>query len=253
MVKVGVYLRVSTERCRCRHGQKRHATLVKTGVVGGGSCELCDCKAFELEQSETCQEPECLQLCQARGWESVVYRERESGAKARPVWRELVESVRRGQLGGVVFWALDRTGRSRVQVTHDLSELFRYGAEVTSVKDSWLDQAKGPMRDLLVQIMAWVAEGERARLIERTKAGQQRARDSGKRIGRPGLSPSVVKILEACFAEGCTTASQAALAAGVPSSTARTYYRRFEEAAKSGSPLGGGKAAKNQGRNRVEI
>ncbi len=40
------------------------------------------------------------------------------------------------------------------------------------------------MRDLLVAIFSWTAQQERARLIERTKAGLERDRAAGKRIGR---------------------------------------------------------------------
>lgn len=134
-------------------------------------------------QDESNQEPECLELCRARGWAPLVFRERESGVKARPVWREVLELARRGHVRAVVVWALDRIGRTRVQVAHDLAELLRWRVDVVSVRDGWLDQA-GPMRDLLVQIFGWVAEGERQRLIERTHAGLARARAKGKVLGR---------------------------------------------------------------------
>jgi len=67
-------------------------------------------------QTEENQEPDCLRLCAARGWEPVVIRETESGAKERPEWRRVVELARRGQVGAVVFWALDRIGRKSLQI-----------------------------------------------------------------------------------------------------------------------------------------
>jgi len=141
-------------------------------------------------QDEANQEPDCVRLCEARGWEPIIFRERESGAKVRPEWRAMLEKCRRGEFSAVVFWALDRTGRNRVQIAHDLGELFRWRVDVASVQDSWLDVPAGPMRDLLVQVMGWVAEGERGRLIERTKAGLERARAMGKKLGRPSaLTP----------------------------------------------------------------
>jgi DNA invertase Pin-like site-specific DNA recombinase len=174
-----VYLRVSTDRCkRCR--RKKHAPDDK-------------CPRFEVEQDEANQRPDCAKLCAARGWSPVWFEEKESGAKERPEWRRALEAARRGEVGAVVFWAVDRTGRTRVQVAHDLSELFRWNVHVASVQDAWIDVGPGPARDLLVQVMAWVAEGERARLIERTKAGQARARLEGKTIGRPPkVGPGVV-------------------------------------------------------------
>jgi DNA invertase Pin-like site-specific DNA recombinase len=52
------------------------------------------------------------------------------------------------------------------------------------VKETWLDTGS-PVRSLLVAIFSWVAEQERARLVERTKAGLAAARRRGAKIGRP--------------------------------------------------------------------
>jgi putative DNA-invertase from lambdoid prophage Rac len=213
-VKAAVYLRVSTDR-----------------------------------QDELAQEPDCLRLCGARSWEPVLYREVESGAKKRPVWDALKNDVRIGKVGAVVFWALDRTGRTRVQVAHDLGEVFRHGAQVASVKDAWLDMPPGPMRDLLVQVMAWVAEGERSRLIERTNAGLVRAKAKGVKLGRKFLAPELVGAIRVQWALG-RNPYQAAKEIEVKQSTIRTYYARFK-AAKGCATKGGEnavrKTAKNQG------
>jgi putative DNA-invertase from lambdoid prophage Rac len=144
-------------------------------------------------QDEANQEPDCLRLCAARGWEPRVYRETESGAKRRPQWDRLKEAVRKGDARAVVFWALDRTGRNRVQIAHDVGELWRWGAEIASVKDAWVDQAPGPLRDLLVQLMGWFAQTERDRLRERTRAGLARARANGVQLGRPNAMPDAAR------------------------------------------------------------
>jgi len=119
------------------------------------------------------------------------FRERESGVKERPEWKAVLEAARLGQVGAVVFWALDRTGRTRVQIAHDLGQLFRWKAHVASVKDSWLDVGHGPLRDLLVQVMGWIAEGERERMVERTMAGLAAAKARGARFGRPPIELSL--------------------------------------------------------------
>lgn len=191
-------------------------------------------------QDEANQEPECLELCQARGWTPLVFRERESGAKIRPVWREVLELARRGQVRAVVVWALDRIGRTRVQVAHDLAELLRWRVDVVSVRDGWLDQA-GPMRELLVQVMAWVAEGERQRLIERTHAGLARARAQGKRIGRPPSIPPAA--LDRAEQLGATGLGERAVARALeregfgrwsPAGIARALERRLQKGAAAG-------------------
>jgi DNA invertase Pin-like site-specific DNA recombinase len=180
----GVYLRVSLDRCRhCRRKERRHRE-------GDGKCP-----GFSPEQTEANQEPDCVRLCEARGWSPVFFRERESGAKDRPEWARLLEACRRGRLRAVVFWALDRVGRSMEQIAHDVKELARYGTDLASVQDRWFDvEARSPVRTILVDMMGWVAEGERNRLIERTKAGQARARAAGKTIGRPRVHATTAQV-----------------------------------------------------------
>ena len=58
---------------------------------------------------------------------------------------------------------------------------------VISINETWLDTG-GPVRSLLIAIFGWVAEQERIRMGERTKAGLERARRQGVVIGRPRRS-----------------------------------------------------------------
>src|SRR5437588_10771523 len=73
-------------------------------------------------------------------------------------------------------------------------ELDRVGVQVGSVKESFLDTS-GPVRPLLIAIFGWLAQQERERLIERTRAGLERARRQGRRIGRPRAHVDVAKAL----------------------------------------------------------
>ncbi len=136
-------------------------------------------------QSVDNQRPEVEQLARARGFEvSHVYEEQASAAKHRPEHERLMKDAKRGAFDVLVIWALDRFGRSMVGNIADVLELDRIGVTVVSVRESWLDTG-GPVRALLIAIFSWCAEQERARLIERTKAGLATARRKGKRLGRP--------------------------------------------------------------------
>ncbi|UCE91650.1 MAG: recombinase family protein, partial [Methanobacteriota archaeon] len=53
-----------------------------------------------------------------------------------------------------------------------------------------------PTGKLLFGILGEIAEFERALIIERTKAGLQRARAQGKRLGRPRVSVDRARIAE---------------------------------------------------------
>jgi DNA invertase Pin-like site-specific DNA recombinase len=139
-------------------------------------------------QTSENQLAEVRQLALARGYEPVIYEEVESAAKARPVLDRMLGDVRAGRVQAVAVWALDRLHRSMTGAINTVLELDRLGAPVLSVREGWLDTS-GPVRPLLVAIFGWVAEQERTRLIERTKAGLERARREGKRLGRPRVSP----------------------------------------------------------------
>lgn len=73
------------------------------------------------------------------------------------------------------------------------------------------------MRPLLIAIFGWLAQQERERLIERTKAGLERARRQGKRIGRPRVRVDVTQAL-ALQNEGASI-RQIALKLGVGAAT----------------------------------
>jgi len=138
------------------------------------------------EQSSENQRPELERLVRSRRWK-VVARciETVSGvAKDRPELDRLIELAHRGDVDVVAVWALDRLGRSMVGVMHTVLQLEHTGVEIVSIREPWMDTS-GPVRPLLVSIFAWVAEQERARLIERTRAGLDRARAKGVRLGRP--------------------------------------------------------------------
>lgn len=180
-------------------------------------------------QEEANQEPDCLRVCQARGWEPVVYRERMSGAKYRPIWQDVLTSAHRAEVGAVLVWSLDRAGRDRLRLCHDMAELARKGVQLVSVRETWLDQPPGPMRELLISIMTWVYSYERERIRERVIAGQKRASSQGIHIGRKWLPEEDVKRMRERFEAG-DSSFVAAKALKMPESTVRTYWKRWKTA-----------------------
>jgi putative DNA-invertase from lambdoid prophage Rac len=167
------------------------------------------------------QIPEFRQLAVARGYEPVIYEEIESAAKARPVLDRMLADVRAGRVQAVAVWALDRLHRSMTGAISTVLELDRLGVPVLSVREGWLDTS-GPVRPLLVAIFGWVAEQERTRLIERTKAGLERARREGKRLGRPPASRVLLYAARDLVATGVPIAEAARL-----KGLSRSSLRRF--------------------------
>ncbi len=86
----------------------------------------------------------------------------------------------------VLVWALDRLSREGISNTLGyLERLKRNGIALKSLQESWLDTRDEGIGQLLLVIFSWVAQQERRRIIERTKAGLAKARREGKRLGRP--------------------------------------------------------------------
>jgi DNA invertase Pin-like site-specific DNA recombinase len=142
------------------------------------------------------QRPEVEAVARARGYEVVhVYEEAASAVKHRPQYERMQRDARRGRFNVLVIWALDRFGRSMVGNLQDVLEMDRIGVTVVSVREAWLDTGS-PVRSLLVAIFSWVAEQERTRLVERTKAGLERARRRGAKIGRPRRRVDVERATE---------------------------------------------------------
>jgi len=102
-------------------------------------------------------------------------------------------------------------------------ECDRLGVPVLSVRESWLDTS-GPVRPLLVCIFGWVAEQERSDLIGRTKAGLERARAQGKRLGRPPASPILLHSARDLVAAGMPV-EQAAKSKGLSRSSLRRFLQ----------------------------
>lgn len=163
------------------------------------------------------QLPDLQQLASTRGLEVVeTYEEHVSAVKHRPQFERMMEDAHRGKFNVLIVWALDRFGRSMVGNLTDVLALDRIGVTVISVRESWMDM-EGPVRPLLVAIFSWVAEQERLRLVERTKAGLDRARRAGKRLGRPRAFVEVWKA-RAMLEKGSSVRATAR-ALGVPLAT----------------------------------
>lgn len=155
------------------------------------------------EQTTACQKPEVEALVKARNLTVIkVYDEMGSAAKFRPEFEQMLLDAKAHHFDTLVIWALDRFGRSMPGNINDVLALDKLGIKVISVREPWMDTA-GPVRELLIAIFSWAAQQERARLIERTKAGLVVARAKGKKLGRP--SPRLVSDPAAIVAKrNCT-------------------------------------------------
>jgi DNA invertase Pin-like site-specific DNA recombinase len=132
-----------------------------------------------------------------------IYQDIASGAKsARPELDNLLGHARKGDT--IVFWKLDRLGRSLRHLIELVEKLDADGVSLQSLNDP-IDTTNAQGR-LVLNLFASLAEFERELIRERTQAGLSAARARGRVGGRPkGLSTqaeSTAMAAEKLYREG---------------------------------------------------
>ena len=170
-------------------------------------------------QSVENQVRELRQVAERRGWTVVeTYRDAGiSGAKGcdkRPGLDAMLKDASRRKFDVVMAWAIDRLGRSLIDLLGTIEHLQEVGV------DLYLDQQSidttTPAGKLLFQITGAFAEFERSMIRQRIRAGlgvikAKLARDgkfvskAGKvrrRLGRPGAEPDKIERARLALAKG---------------------------------------------------
>jgi len=118
-----------------------------------------------------------------------------SGSKdRRPALDKVMLDARRGRVDVICVWSLDRFGRSLAHVVTTVQELHERGVAFVSLKEG-LDLSTAAGR-LQLHILSALGEFERARLIERTRAGLARARRQGTRLDRRPVRLTATQLTE---------------------------------------------------------
>lgn len=161
------------------------------------------------EQTTENQRLDLEKLCDLRGWTVVgVYEDAGiSGAKGReerPALASLLKDAKKRRFDRVVFWAVDRLGRSTAHVATIMEELDAVGVSQFYFKES-IDTST-PHGQAMLEMAAVFAKLERSMIRERVKAGLTRAREkgtkSGKAIGRPPASSATQDRIRELLAAG---------------------------------------------------
>jgi len=107
-------------------------------------------------------------------------------ATKRQGFRDMLDLTRTEQIDAIIVYELSRVGRSFWETLDAIKAVEQYAPLIScSPKESFLQNTDASIRKLMLGILTWVAEREREMLIQRTKDGMSRARQFGKKIGRP--------------------------------------------------------------------
>jgi len=118
-----------------------------------------------------------------------------SGTKdSRPALNELMNDAKKRRFDVVLVWRFDRFARSTKHLILALEEFRNLGIDFVSYQEN-IDTSS-PLGSAIFTIISAVAQLERDIIAERVKAGLRRAKENGKRLGRPRIPVDINKILQ---------------------------------------------------------
>lgn len=178
--RLALYARVSTNKHKCR--SCRASFKEKEGQET--ACSKCGSRDIERSQTPETQRLPLQQYAHARQAREVrEYIDRESSGNARPQLEALLADARKRLFDVVVVVRFDRFARSVKELVLALEEFQALGIDFVSLNES-IDTSTA-MGKFFFSIVAAFAEFERSIIRERVRAGVDRAREQGKRLGRP--------------------------------------------------------------------
>lgn len=112
-------------------------------------------------------------------------------AEKRPGFQRAMQYIEshRSEVKFLYVYEISRLGRTTIETLNLIDKLEKSGIIVWSLspKEGFTRTEEKTNRQLLIMILTWFAERERDNLVNRTKAGLDRARAEGKILGRPKI------------------------------------------------------------------
>ena len=164
-----------------------------------------------------------------------IYMDKQSGKDfKRPQYRRMVRKMKKDDL--LYIKSIDRLGRNYKEIQEQWSILTKdKGIDICVVDMPLLDtrQCKDLMgtfiADLVLQILSFVAENERANIRQRQAEGIAAAKARGVKFGRPPVPlPENFYAVHQAWRGGKLPLREAAQKCGMPVSTFYAKARRFE-------------------------
>lgn len=140
-----------------------------------------------------------------RGFEVVqIYKDIATGKNSyREAFNEMMKEAHQRKFNAILVWALDRLSREGLSKTVNLIEhLGKIGIDVISYSEPYLDTTNELARNVLLAVVSTLAKAEGEKISERTRAGLDRIRRQGKKLGRPATNPEIRKKAAALIKRG---------------------------------------------------
>lgn len=162
--------------------------------------------------------------------------EKQSGKDFdRPIYRRMLRKLQKGDI--LYIKSIDRLGRNYDEILEQWQKLTKQkGVDIVVLDMPLLDTRRGKdligtfLSDIVLQVLSFVAENERANIRQRQAEGIAAAKARGVRFGR--MPRPLPENFQECYFQwkaGKLSTAKAAEACGLPESTFRDKAKCFAE------------------------
>jgi DNA invertase Pin-like site-specific DNA recombinase len=156
------------------------------------------CRVSTAKQTNENQLPELRAFAGRQGWEVIsAYIDVVSGSgkKDRSQFQTTMLAASQRKFDLLLFWSLDRLSREGIVKTLGYLQQFKsWNVGWRSYTQPFLDTGNAMVTDIVLSVLAAVAQQERLTISEHTLAGLRRARKAGKVLGRPSAQVDMAKV-----------------------------------------------------------
>jgi DNA invertase Pin-like site-specific DNA recombinase len=206
--------------CPRTHYQNHIPTFELTDVFKTHRREVIPLKIGYARVSSTDQnlDRQIDQLQQA-GCEQILKEKITGMKKDRPELQRLLSILRQDDI--IIISDLTRLSRSTKDLFALAEEIHKKGADIKSLKESWLDTTTAQGK-LMFTIFAGISQFERDLISQRTKEGLAAARARGRKGGRPKKLAAKITLAVKMYGSKDYTVAQITETTGIGRST---FYR----------------------------
>jgi len=150
-------------------------------------------------------------------------------AVKRQGYKQMMSFTKSNDVDAIYCFEISRLGRTSMETLMLVQEWEQNGVRIISLSpsESWSKMADPLFRELLVHMLAWVANMEKKVLKERVKAGVAEYRDKNGKWGPRKREPNQAKV-EKLLGQGMKLA-QVARELKIPPSTLYKYWNIWQD------------------------
>lgn len=176
------------------------------------------------------------EFCKRRDFEIIkIYQDNETGKhgrKERKAFDQMFKDAHKAKFEMLIIWALDRFSRQGPQMDFNYLKLLDdCGVRFHSYTQEFLSTENELIRNILIALMSSFAKYEREMISVRTKAGLERAKKNGVKLGRKGMDPEDEERLLQLLKDGISN-NQVAEKMGIHRQTVLKKKKKFKKEGK---------------------